>query len=312
MFKKITLTSLLVACFSSAFAEYPEQPITIVVPSKAGGGTDTTARIFIEAAEKQWPEAEFVVKNVSGSGGQKGFEEIADAKKDGYTIGMVFTTQVVSHIVSGRARYTLDSFSVLGNAAEDPAIVAVPKDSDINSMADLANKAKGNDLTVAVNGIGSDDYIAAKQFEALIGVNFNLLPTNGSTEQKAGILGGHFDVSFMNLSQLIKEHQAGDAKIIGVLSKARNTDLPDIATAEEQGYPVFMTATRGFVAPAGLDASIQDKLNKLFDAVLNDPAFAEKSHKSFIQTLPMSGEEYAAYLKELLASTQKVYEKNPW
>ena len=113
-------------------ADYPNGPVTIVVPSKAGGSTDATARLFIIAAKKFWPDAEFVVKNVGGSGGQKGFEEIADAKPDGQTIGMVFTTQVVAHVVSKRARYTLDSFHVMGNLNDDPEIVVVPQDSAIN------------------------------------------------------------------------------------------------------------------------------------------------------------------------------------
>lgn len=312
MIKKLTLLGTMLAYSAFALAEYPEKPITIVVPSKAGGGTDTTARIFIEFAEKQWPDAEFIVKNVSGSGGQKGFEEIAAAKTDGYTLGMVFTTQVVSHIVSERARYTLDSFYVLGNAAEDVDIVAVPKDSDIKTLEDLAKKAKETQLTVAVNGIGSDDYIAAKQFEEQAGVTFNLLPTNGSTEQKAGILGGHFDVSFMNLSQLIKEHTAGDARIVAVLSEERNKDLPDVGTGKEQGYPVYMTATRGFVAPTGVSDEVKGKLDDLFNKVLNDPEFIDKSHKSFISTLPLDGKTYAAYLVKLLEETKKIYDKNPW
>lgn len=311
MLKKI-VCSLLFFTISLAWAEYPESPITIIVPSKAGGGTDTTARIFIEAAGKQWPDAEFVVKNVSGSGGQKGFEEIADADKDGYTIGMIFTTQVVSHIVSGRARYTLDSFHVLGNAAQDASIVVVPKDSGIKSLSDLAETAKSNELTAAVNGIGSDDYIAAKSFEKLAGVTFNLLPTNGSTEQKAGILGGHFDVSFMNLSQMIKQHIAGDARIIGILTKERDSSLPDIATGEEQGYPVYMTATRGFVNPAGLEDGVQEKLTGLFDVVLNDEGFLTRSIESFITPLPMSGPDYLSYLQELQTSTKEIYDQAPW
>ena len=183
---------------------YPEKAITIVVPSKAGGSTDRTARLFTELAEKNYDGFEFVIKNIPGSGGQKGFEAIARAKADGYTIGLNFTPQLVAHIVSKRAKYTLDSFHVMGNVAQDPGIVAVPKDSKIMNMGDLAAAAKAGALTVAVNGIGSDDFLAAKSFEAAAGVEFNLLPTKGSTEQKAGVLGGHVDAAFMNLSQMIK------------------------------------------------------------------------------------------------------------
>lgn len=293
-------------------AEYPSGPVTIIVPSNAGGSTDATARLFIQGAKKYWPEAEFVVKNVGGSGGQKGFEEIADAKPDGLTIGMVFTTQIVAHVVSKRARYTLDSFHVMGNLNDDPEIVAVPTTSPIKTLKDFATAAKEKSLTVAVNGIGSDDFIAAKKFEEDAKVEFNLLPTKGSTEQKAAVLGGHVDASFMNLSQLFAQHQAGQARIVAILTKARSKLIPDVPTGIEQGYPVEMTATRGFVAPAKVDPKILAKLDDLFLKIQKDPDFIAAAEKDHQFLLPMTGPEYLKYLQDLQRETQRYYDKSPW
>ncbi len=292
--------------------DYPTKPIEVIVPSSAGGSTDTTARLFAEIAEKRFDGFKFVINNIDGSGGQKGFEAIARAKPDGSTIGLVFTPQLVAHIASGRASYTLDSFNVIGNTADDPAIVVVPKDSPIKTMDDLAKAAKDGELTVAVNGIGSDDFLAAKAFEEAAGVTFNLLPTKGSTEQKAGILGGHVDASFMNLSQMIGQHKSGDAHIIAMLTDQRSEELPDVPTGGEQGYDVQMRATRGFVTPAGVPEDVRVKLDNVFTNVMDDPEFKEKAKASAIYLLPMNGAEYTAYLQELLGDTQKVYDAAPW
>ena len=312
--RKVLLLAMAMALFFplNALASYPEKPITIIVPSKAGGSTDTSARLFIKAAKKYWPKAEFVVKDVSGSGGLKGFEEIARAKPDGYTIGMVFTTQIVAHIVSKRAHYTLDSFHIIGNAMQDPLIVAVPENSPIKNLKDFIKSAKTKSMTAAVNGIGSDDFVAAKKFEQQTGVKFNLLPTKGSTEQKAMILGSHIDASFMNLSQLQAQHKAGKARIIAILADKRSSILPDVKTAAEQGYPVSMTATRGFVAPAGISKDIAAKLDDLLQKVNKDPEFIADTDKGVLFRLPMTGPEYLAYLKNLQAETQKFYDQNPW
>ena len=296
----------------SALAAYPEKPIRIIVPSKAGGSTDTTARLFIKSAKKYWPNAEFIIRNIGGSGGQKGFEEIARAKPNGYTIGMVFTTQIVAHIVSKRARYTLDSFHIIGNAMQDPLIIGVPADSPIKNLKEFIAAAKAKSLTAAVNGIGSDDFVAAKKFEQQTGVKFNLMPTKGSTEQKAMILGGHIDASFMNLSQLQAQHKAGKARIIAILADQRSDILPDVKTAKEQGYPVSMTATRGFVAPAKVDKKILAKLDDLVTKVNKDPEFAAACDKAVLFRLPMTGPEYLKYLTNLQAETQKFYDMNPW
>jgi tripartite-type tricarboxylate transporter receptor subunit TctC len=308
----LLLIVLALAFPGAALAAYPEKPITIIVPSKAGGSTDTTARLFIKAAKKYWPKAEFVIKNIGGSGGQKGFEEIARARPDGYTIGMIFTTQVVAHIVAKRARYTLDSFHIMGNAMQDPLIIAVPAKSPIKNLKDFVQAAKAKSLTAAVNGIGSDDFIAAKKFELLTGVKFNLMPTRGSTEQKAMILGGHIDASFMNLSQLQAQHKAGKARIIAILADKRSEILPDVKTAAEQGYPVSMTATRGFVAPAKVDKKILAKLDDLVQKVNHDADFAAACDKGVLFRLPMTGPEYRQYLEQLQAEVQKFYDQNPW
>jgi tripartite-type tricarboxylate transporter receptor subunit TctC len=313
MRKILLLILALILCYPLAgLAAYPEKPITIIVPSKAGGSTDTSARLFIKAAKNYWPKAVFVIKNVPGSGGLKGFNEIARARPDGYTIGMDFTTQIVAHIVSKRARYTLDSFHIIGNAMQDPLIVAVPSKSPIKDLKEFIAEAKKKSLTAAVNGIGSDDFVAAKKFEQQTGVKFNLLPTKGSTEQKAMILGGHIDASFMNLSQLQAQHKAGKARIIAILADKRSKILPEVKTAAEQGYPISMTATRGFIAPAGLPKEVAAKLDDLLDKVNHDPGFIADCDKGVLFRLPMSGPEYLKYLKELQAETQKFYDQNPW
>ena len=315
MYKQSVIAGIAISLgmtFTAVAADYPTKAITIVVPSKAGGSTDRTARLFTELAEKNNPGFEFIIKNIPGSGGQKGFEAIARAKADGYTIGLNFTPQLVAHVVSKRAKYTLDSFHIMGNVAQDPAIVAVPKDSKIMNMADLAAAAKANSLTVAVNGIGSDDFLAAKSFEAAAQVTFNLLPTKGSTEQKAGVLGGHVDAAFMNLSQMIKQHKAGDARIIALLSAERDSHLPDMPTSTEQGYDVQMRATRGFVAPAGIDAAIQGKLDAMLNAVMASDEFKANAAKGNIFLLPQTGADYLSYLTGLQAETQTVYDKAPW
>ncbi len=315
MIKKMSCAALIavMACGSVVASDsYPSKSISVIVPSNAGGSTDTTARIFAEVAEKKFPGFEFVVNNMGGSGGQKGFEAIARAKPDGYTLGLNFTPQLVAHIASKRAKYSLSSFHVMGNIAEDPGIVVVPKDSAINSLSDFAKASKAGSLTVSVNGIGSDDFLAAKSFEKLVGATFNLLPTKGSTEQKAGILGGHVDGAFMNLSQMLSQHNAGDAKIIAILTKKRDSSAQSIPTAQEQGFEVYMTATRGFVAPAGIDPAIQDRLDSMFDAVVADPEFISKTGASKIQLWTMNGSDYRDYLEDLLTTTQAVYDSAPW
>ncbi|WP_331775972.1 tripartite tricarboxylate transporter substrate binding protein [Sulfurospirillum sp. 1612] len=313
MKKLVSLVLLVASIFAiDTLAAYPSKTIKLIVPSKAGGSTDTTARLFVETAKKYWKDADFIVVDKPGSGGLMGFEAEARARADGYTIGLMFTPQLVAHIVAKRASYTLDSFKIIGNVAEDPEIIVVSAKSKIKNIADLIKAAKSKRFTVAVNGIGSDDFLAAKNFESIEGVTFNLMPTKGSTEQKAAILGNHVDAAFMNLSQMLSQHKAGKARIIAILSKKRSSVAPDIKTGLEQNYSGLMTATRGIVIGAKVKKSIADKITDLYTKVVNDPSFQEKCAKSYIFLNLMNGAEYKAYLESLQKTTQKVYDATPW
>lgn len=306
-------TALVVALLVTGSWAYPSKTISLVVPSKAGGSTDATARIFAETAKKYWPDADFIVVNKPGAGGMIGFEYTKRERPDGHTIGLMFTPQFIAHIVSKQASYTLDDFTVVGNVAEDQGIVVVHSDSPIKNLDDLVAAAKTKKLTASVNGIGSDDFLAAKNFESMTDVSFNMIPTKGSTEQKASIMGGHVDVAFMNLSQMLSQHKAGQVRIIAILSKKRADVAPDIATSAEQGYAgLLMTATRGFVIRKDVEASIQEKIIDLFTKVVNDDEFKARCAKTYIFLDSMDGPTYKSYLQELQSSTQKVFDISPW
>jgi tripartite-type tricarboxylate transporter receptor subunit TctC len=312
MKKVISKILLCAAVATSGFAAYPSKTIKLIVPSKAGGSTDTTARLFIDAAKKYWTDSDFIIVNKPGAGGLIGFSAEQRAKADGYTLGLMFTPQFVAHIVSGKAKYTIDTFKVLGNIAEDPGIVVVNPESKIKNLNDLISAAKASKITASVNGIGSDDFLAAKNFEEITGVKFNLLPTKGSTEQKTAILGNHVEVSFMNLSQMLANHNAGKARIIAVLSKERASVAKDIPTSFEQGINLEMTATRGMVIHSKVKKDIADKITDLYKKVIADKDFQEKAKKSFIFLDPQDSSTYTKSLKDLQKTTQKVYDKSPW
>lgn len=112
------------------------------------------------------------------------------------------------------------------------------------------------------------------------------MPTKGSTEQKTAILGGHVDVAFMNLSQMLSNHRDGKAKIIAITTKKRSDFENTIPTAKEQGYELYMTATRGFVIQSETDPKIQKSLDKLLKMFLQTLISRQQWKNSLLLFLP--------------------------
>jgi tripartite-type tricarboxylate transporter receptor subunit TctC len=116
----------------------------------------------------------------------------------------------------------------------------------------------------------------------------------------------------MNVTQLQSQHKAGTARIIAILDKKRSDIVPDVQTAIEQGVNVAMTATRGFVAPAGIPADVAATLDKLLADVNKDADFIAACKKSVMITHPMTGPDYLKYLTDLQAETQVFFDSTPW
>ncbi|MCK5686866.1 tripartite tricarboxylate transporter substrate binding protein [bacterium] len=291
---------------------FPAKPITIIVPSSAGGGTDTMARLFAEVG-KDLIGQNFVIVNKSGAGGQIGFEAIANANPDGYTIGCAFTPHIGAHMAAGRAKYTLDSFSPLANYVTDPGVLVTNINSKFMTVDDVvaAEKANPGSLTGATTGPGGDDFFALVSLDIAAGINIKEVPSKGSSEEKVNILGSHVDLAFMNYSQIEANYKAGDVRILAVMTPERLPYEKDIPTLTELGYDVFSDSSRGFIAPAGLPDSVYQKLEKVFADVVKDPKFIEASKGQLLLNY-MDAEKYSNYLTDGSKTTASIFENNPW
>lgn len=244
---KKAILAILAVCLAlgtgAAFAaDYPTKPVTIIVASNAGGGTDTMARLFAKFAEKYFPQP-FVINNIDGAGGQRGFDALARAKKDGYTIGTLYTPHLTAHMSAKRAKYTLDDFAMLFNLVTDPGVLVVPASSPFNSIQDIvdAEKAAPGTLTGSTSGPGSDDAFALAQFNEATGCTVKSVPSTGSSNAKATVMGGHVSMGFMNLSQIESNLKAGEVRILAMMTAKRHPNVPEIPTFTELGYKVIPT-----------------------------------------------------------------------
>lgn len=293
-------------------ADFPKKPITIIVPSKAGGGTDTMARLIAQSAKK-YTSQPFVIVNKPGAGGQIGFDAISRSKKDGYTIGAVFTPHLTAHISADRAGYTLEDFSPIANVVTDPGVLVVPAASPFKSIQDIIDAETKNpgSLTGSTQGAGSDDFFALVKFNTAASLAIRDVPSKGSSDQKAQVLGGHVDMAFMNFSQVESNVNAGDLRLLAVMSPERLPYADQYPTFKEAGVNIVSDSSRGFVAPAGIPEEAYTVLVDIFTKVLNDAEFKQQAKGQLLLNLKKS-DAYSSYLKEVQATTDQIFADFPW
>jgi len=263
----------------AALAEYPEQPITIVVPFAAGGPTDTVTRLVAEAMSKDLGQ-QVIVENVGGAGGTLGAKQVADAAPDGYKLLLYHIGMATSDTLYRNLPYkTLESFEYVGLVTEVPMTILARKDMEANTLAELVDYAKANadKVTVANAGIGAASHLCGMLFMSAIQTPLVTVPYKGTGPAMTDLLGGQVDIMCDQTTNTTKQIQAGTVKAYAVTTPERLDVLPDVPTTKEGGLETMEFGIwHGLYAPKGTPAEIVDRLSKSLQVALKDENVAAR------------------------------------
>lgn len=268
------------------------KPITIICPMPAGGAMDVAARVVASLMEKDL-KVPVQVANKAGAGGQVGLTELFTSKNDGYTISTMAlpATQVMYLDEEKKAVFKgASDFTMLGLDNAEPVVLAVPTDSPYKTTKDLvdAAKAKPNEIKASVSGVLVVPHLGSLDFMRVTGAKFSLVHFDGGPPAVTAMLGGHTALDFEFTGSLWPSVKGGQARVLAVLDKEPYKPLPDVKTAEAQGYSSYMTVARGYVAPKGTPKEIADVLSESIKKAVTTPEYAAKLTELGMQAKYMS------------------------
>jgi tripartite-type tricarboxylate transporter receptor subunit TctC len=275
------------AALGSAQAQtFPSQPITLVVAWPPGGGSDISMRLLADALSKQI-KVPVVVLNKPGAGGAIGHREIANAKPDGYTIGMFSSGGIALPYLNAQAN-TFDELQPIAFFGEDPNALEVSIASGIGSLKEYVERARANPGKIK-NGNdqpGGSSYIAAALYEKKLGVKLTLVSYAGFSPTVIGLMAGEVDSATVPVPDTVEQHKAGKLKILGVSATERHFLAPDIPTFREQGFDVVVGAWRCIAGPKGIPEDRLRFLETNVIAALKDPEFQNKAKQAGFVVAP--------------------------
>ncbi|NVK02386.1 MAG: tripartite tricarboxylate transporter substrate binding protein [Oceanospirillaceae bacterium] len=311
--RTFTLAAAMLMTAATAFAEYPEKPITVIVGYSAGGGTDVMARNVAPFLEKYLGDgASVVVKNMPGASGQIGITEVANADPDGYTLGTYNLPGMMARTLDRKADYSADSFTFLANIVNDPNVIVTSKKTEIDTLEKLIAHAKKDPgaITVGMSSLGGDDHLALTKFQDVTGTEFMIVPFKGSAPARTAILGGHVAAGVLNVSEVAKF--AEELNVLGLAQKERSEFAPNVPTMAEQGVELINGSMRGFVAPKGLPSDVEAKLMKAFEQASKDPELLAKMSATANPVSVALAEDFEKLNGELYQLAKQIWETTPW
>lgn len=293
------LSGLALVCVAglSAAQGYPDKPIRLIVPFPPGGGTDVLAR---EAALKVAKNTgwNIVTENRPGSGGNIGVDAVAKSAADGYSLVLGQTSNLaINPTLYAKLPYDAEKdLTAIGLVADAPLVLVVPANSPLKSFDDMlaAARAKPELLTYASSGNGTVAHLAAVQLQNAAGIKLTHIPYKGAAQASNDLIGGQIDMYLSSVPTLIGHIRNGKMRALAVTAAQRASDLPDVPTIAERGYPGFEAVTWfGLAAPAGVPKEIVQRLNAEFNKALQTPDLSQKYQEQGARVLTSTPEDFA-------------------
>ncbi|HBP28732.1 MAG TPA: tripartite tricarboxylate transporter substrate binding protein [Advenella kashmirensis] len=297
------------AAMSCAQAQYPEKPVSIIVPFPAGQTGDLIARTVGEKLSKALGQA-FIVENKGGAGGTIGTGYAARAKQDGYTLLLTSTGpfSIAPHLYKSLSYDPLKDLQPIAEIATSPQVLAVNPDNGINSLKDLVAKAKQEDLNFASAGTGSTQHLTMEYFLSTAGAKMTHVPFKGSSEAQPQVISGLISGLSDTLPAILPQINAGRLKALAVVNSERSAFLPDTPSTDQAGFPGLNTvAFFALMAPKGTPPDIIELLNAQVNKTLKDPATLEQFKKlALTPAKEQTAAQFTTYLEDEAQKWKKI------
>ncbi|PWW33434.1 tripartite tricarboxylate transporter substrate binding protein [Chromohalobacter israelensis] len=295
---------LLTAIAGPAFAEYPEKPITIIVPWAAGGGTDATARTIAKAMEEELGETVNVVNRTGGSG-VVGHSAIANANPDGYTLGLV-TGEINMMHWQGLTDLTYRDYTPIAQINYDYAGVQVATDGPFGDLEDLVqtvrDEPKGT-FNASGTGQGGVWHLAFAGFLMDQGMEpdrVTWIPSQGAAPAMTELAAGGIDIVPSSVPEGRSMIESGRAKSLGVMAPERIDSFPDVPTVQEAiGSDYQIGEWRGIAGPKGMDPEIVATLEDALEAAYNSDTYQGFMAKQGFGTEWRNAEDFGQLMADM-------------
>ena len=271
-----TLSLCLFGASMSQAAKFPDKPVTYLIPFNPGGESDIFARAQQPLMEKELG-TNVLVSYKTGGGGSVGWGELVRSKPDGYfSAGFNLPHIILQPLQRKSTGYQTKDIEPVMIFMSTPNILAVPKDSPINTLADFIKVAKEKPGAMTLGGSGSNtaNHLGVVSLNKLAGVNISYVPFTGTGDAMPAFLGGHVN-GLMTYTTMGIQYK-NDMKVLAVATEERFPGLPDVPTFKELGFNLVEGAYRGLAVPPKTPKEIVDILYNACAKANADPEFAKK------------------------------------
>ena len=312
--RAVLATALLAFGTLAAAQPYPTKTVKIIVPFPAGQATDLAARIIAEALAKEWGQS-VVIENIGGGAGIPGMVTARGAPPDGYTLVMgTSAVMVVNPAIMEKLPYDpLNDFTLIGPVFRNPLIIVANEKAPYRTLKDVVDAAKKDPgkLNWGYPGAGTTQHLTGELFKQVAGVDIQGVMYKGSAQAVQDLLGDQIPLSVDGIGPNLPHIKSGKLRALASTGEQRASQLPDVPTVAEQGYPGFSgEGWGGVVVTKGVPNEIVLKISRDLAKVMNDRAVQERLVTAGLAVDNMPREQWIAFARKTHATWGDVARRN--
>lgn len=298
------------ACLAQQF---PDKPVSLIVPFPPGAATDTIARTLADKLTEKWGQP-VVVENRAGATGSIGSNYVARSKPDGYTmlVGTTSSHTMGPNLFKSKTWDPIKDFTPITLLAWAPNVLEVHPSLPAKTVPELIALLKKDPgkYTYASSGTGSSIHLAGELFQSLAGVEMTHIPYKGASPAVMDLLGGQVDIMFDTVALSLPHIKAGKLRALAVTTTQRSSSLPDIPTMQQAGLKDYeMAAWIGLLAPAGTPADVIAKIETDVQAILQTADVKKRLFDLGTDVSGMSSAEFSALVEKELPRYGEIMQK---
>jgi len=310
---KAIATLICLAGITTAAAQtYPNRVIKILVPYAAGGNVDFVARVVAQNLTEVLGQS-VIIENKPGGSTNLAADQVARSAPDGYTLFAASRANAINATLIKKMAFDIQKdFVPITVMSDTPNILVLNPDVPAKTVAELVVLAKSQPgkLTFASAGAAGSTHLAGELFQSMAGLDIVHVPYRGGGPAAIDLMSGQVTMYFATMPSVMSYVRAGKLRALAVTSAKRSNVEPSYPTMAESGFPGYNeTSWVGLMAPAGTPAAIITRLNTEVVRILNRPDVKDKLRAQGTEIVGNSAAEFAAFLKQDIASTASLITK---
>ncbi|MFU1926279.1 tripartite tricarboxylate transporter substrate binding protein [Bordetella hinzii] len=282
-------------------ADYPDKPVTLVVPYPPGGATDVIARLIAEKLPAAWGQ-QVIINNRPGAGTTVAAEAVARSPGDGYTLYMTTAAHTISASLYKKLNYDpLKDFAPLTLTSTIPLVLVTAPSLPVKNLDELIAYAKAapDGLSMASTGNGTPQHLTGELFKAKAGIKLVHVPYRGDAPMLTDLIGGQVQMAFVTLSAALPHIQSGKLNAIALAHPRRVDAIAKVPTMAEAGMKDFEAATWfGLFAPSSMPDGLRQKIYQDVSKVVATPEMTRKLQDMGGEVNNSSPQQFQAFINE--------------